>query len=275
MGVLSSRIWNLAFDPQLKLLNDNQPCSPVGFADDGALCFRGICPQTLVEISQPFINKVVEWGAQNGLSFSVDKTSVVFFTRKYNFYSNELNGVKQLTINGVDIIPSESMTYLGVELDKNLNWNKHIQEKVSKTRTFLAIIKPAIKHYWGLNPKKVQWIWKQIILPHLTYGCHVWGHSLTKNQMTSIKKVEIIALVYYAPMWKSTCTAGLQIILNQKPSRIEILGVGIKSYILIKNDFQNNFWDGKPHNKRSASHILSQQKVANKISHEGNALNNF
>ena len=87
-GVLSSRIWNLAFDPLLRLLNDNQPCSPVGFADDGALCFRGICPHTLVEIAQPFINKAVEWGAQNGLSFSVDKTSVVFFTRKYNFYSN-------------------------------------------------------------------------------------------------------------------------------------------------------------------------------------------
>ena len=93
--VLSSRIWNLAFDPLLRLLNDNHPCSPVGFADDLALCFRGICPHTLVEIVQPFINKVVEWGAQNGLSFSVDKTSVVFFTRKLNLYSNELNGVKQ------------------------------------------------------------------------------------------------------------------------------------------------------------------------------------
>ena len=94
-AVLSSRIWNLGFDLLLRLLNDNQPCSPVGFADDGAICFRGICPHTLVEIAQPFINKAVEWGAQNGLSFSVDKTSVVFFTSKYNFYSNELNGVQK------------------------------------------------------------------------------------------------------------------------------------------------------------------------------------
>ena len=43
-GVLSSRIWNLAFDPLLKLLNSNSPCAPVGFADDGALCFRGFDP---------------------------------------------------------------------------------------------------------------------------------------------------------------------------------------------------------------------------------------
>ena len=76
-GVLSSRIWNLAFDPLLKLLNHNSPCAPVGFADDGALCFRGICADTLVEMAQPKIDQAVEWGAQNGL-FSVDKTTVVF-----------------------------------------------------------------------------------------------------------------------------------------------------------------------------------------------------
>ena len=44
VGVLSRRVWNLAFDPLLKLLNENSPCSPVGFAEDRALCFRGICP---------------------------------------------------------------------------------------------------------------------------------------------------------------------------------------------------------------------------------------
>ena len=73
------------------------------------------------------------------------------------------------------------MTYLGVVLDNKLNWNKHIQTKVSKCKQFLAMLRPAIKHHWGLSPKKVQWIWKQMILPRLTYGCHVWGHSLMKN----------------------------------------------------------------------------------------------
>ena len=76
-GVLSSRIWNLAFDPLFKILNHYSPCAPVDFADDGALCFRGICANTLVEMAQPKIDQAIEWGAQNGLSFSVDKTTVV------------------------------------------------------------------------------------------------------------------------------------------------------------------------------------------------------
>ena len=95
-----------------------------------------------------------------------------------------------------------------------------------------------------------------MILPRLSYGCHIWGHSLTKTQMVSIKKVARLALVYFAPMWKSTPTAGLEIILNQKPPHINILGVAIKSYIQIKY-VVNTSWDGIAHNKRSASHLLT------------------
>ena len=98
-GVLSSRIWNLAFDPLLKLLNHESPCAPVGFADDGALCFRGFCPSTLVDIAQPKIDMAVEWGTQNGLSFSVDKTTVVNAIKILR-KSSDFSTVKQFA-NGI------------------------------------------------------------------------------------------------------------------------------------------------------------------------------
>ena len=89
-GVLSSRIWNLAFDPLLKLLNDNSPCNPVGFADDGALSFMGIDPNTMVANAQTSLNLAIDWGAKNGLSFCPKKTTVVFFSRRYNFHKRDL-----------------------------------------------------------------------------------------------------------------------------------------------------------------------------------------
>ena len=94
------------------------------------------------------------------------------------------------------------------------------------------MIKPAINHIYGLNPKKMQWIYKQVLLPGLTYGCHVWGHTLTQSEQKSLlRSVERLALAYYAPMWKTTPTASLQIILSQIPSHLEVLSVGIKSFI--------------------------------------------
>ena len=82
----------------------------MGFADDGALCFRGIDPETLVEIAQPKINAAVDWGAQNGLTFSVDKTTAVFFSRQQKFHNEVLPRIKKVIINGVEITPSSSMT---------------------------------------------------------------------------------------------------------------------------------------------------------------------
>ena len=101
----------------------------MGFADDGALCFRVFDPETLVELAQPKINQAVEWGANNHLTFSVDKTTAVFFSRQKKFHSEVLPRIKKLTIKGVEIKPSSSMTYLGVVLDQKLNWSLHIEEK--------------------------------------------------------------------------------------------------------------------------------------------------
>ena len=88
--------------------------------------------------------------------FSVDQTTLVFFSRQHKFYSEVLPRVKKLTINGVEINPAESMTYLGIVLDHKLSWTPHIQSKVSKAKKFLAMIKPAINHIYGLNPKRMQ-----------------------------------------------------------------------------------------------------------------------
>ena len=143
--------------------------------------------------------------------------------QKINF-TKVLPKVKKIKINGIEIEPSESMTHLGIVLDKKLTWTHHIKNKVSKAIKFLHTIKPAIDHIYGLSPARIQCIWKQILLPRITYGCHVWGHTLTQLQQSMIRSAKRLTLRYYAPMWKMTSTASLQVILNQKPSHIEIIG---------------------------------------------------
>ena len=141
---------------------------------------------------------------------------------------------------------------------------------MSKAKKFLHLIKPAINHIYGLNPKRMEWIYKQIILPRLTYGCHVWGPSPNNEQITKLGSVERLDLAYYAPMWKITPTASLQIILNQKPSYLEVLSVGIKSLHLGgKQLFQGNHWDGIASNGMANSHLKTLKFKSNQISHEG------
>ena len=102
-------------------------------------------------------------------------------------------------------------------------------------------IKPAINFIYGLTPARILWIYKQILLPRITYGSQVWGHSLTQEHKGYIRTVERLALRYFAPIWKTTPTASLEVILSQKPSHLEVEGVAIKTYIRFKDQFQNNF----------------------------------
>ena len=76
-------------------------------------------------------------------------------------------------------------------------------------------------------------------------------------------------------MWKTTPTASLEIILNQKPSYLEIEGVAIKTYIRIKDEFQNNIWDGVPLNARANSHLRQFKSITTGIKHEGQPLADF
>ena len=137
------------------------------------------------------------------------------------------------------------------------------------------MIKPANQYIYGLSPARMLWIYKQILLPRITYGSHVWGHSLTQEQKGDIRKAERLALRYFAPMWKTTPTASLEVILNQKLSYLEIEGVAIKTYICIKDEFQNNIWDGVPLNARANSHLRKLISITTVIKHEGQPLADF
>ena len=273
-GVLSSRIWNLAFDPLLKLLNDNSPCNPVGFADDGALSFMGIDPNTMVANAQTSLNLAIDWGAKNGLSFCPKKTTVVFFSRRYNFHKRDLPKVKKIKMGGIEIIPSSSMTYLGVILDQKLNWCSHINTKVAKAIKWLAIIKPAINSIYGLSPARMLWIYKQILLPRITYGAIVWGHSLTIEQQHTLRSLESMVFRYFAQIWRSTPTASLEVILNLKPAHLEVLSTAIKTFIRIKDQIQSNFWDGIPLN-RGCGHLRKLKQFTNRIIHGDQPLELF
>ena len=210
------------------------------------------------------------------VSLSVQKKQLwSFFTRKYNFNKKVLPKVNKIKMGGVEIKPSDNMTYLGIILDQKLNWSLHIKTKVSKAIKWLAVLKPAIDNIYGLSPSKMLWIYKQILLPRITYGAHVWGHSLTLEQQHTIKTLESLTFRYFAQIWKNTPTASLEVILNQKPAHLEVLSTAIKTFMRIKDQFQTNFWDGFPLGNRGCSHLKKLKQITSQIFLEDQSLDLF
>ena len=126
-GVLSPPCWNFVFDDLLKALNQG-PFTAFGFADDGLIFIIGIDPNAMISLMQGTVAHAIEWGNQNGLTFSPAKTVAMLFSRK-----NKVPKLrKSLRLGNTPIPMVNSVKYLGATLDKHLNWTEHINQKVNK-----------------------------------------------------------------------------------------------------------------------------------------------
>jgi hypothetical protein len=79
------------------------------------------------------------------------------------------------------------MKFLGVVIDENLKWDKHI-EKTSKriNSAFYAINK--VKH--SLNRKYLTQLYYSLVYPHLLYGIVLWGntYNIYLNKLIVLQK---------------------------------------------------------------------------------------
>ena len=118
------------------------------------------------------------WLTSNKLSLNASKTEVVLFKHPNKPINYDLN----LKINGQKIIFSESVKYLGLHLDKHLNWQEHTANlKIKLSRSIGMLSK--IRHYVSNNV--LTNIYYAIFSSHLTYGCQIWG----QNKNTHIKRI--------------------------------------------------------------------------------------
>ena len=131
-GVISPLIWLLIADGLIRCLKEANYFI-VGYADDFANFSRG-----------KFDNV--------NLSVKPEKTGMIRFTKKAGLQNRSLN------FFGHDLVLSEQLKYLGLLIDKKLNWGPHIDYRVKKSCMTYGQCRRAIGQKWGLSPKSVHWV---------------------------------------------------------------------------------------------------------------------
>ena len=82
--------------------------------------------------------------------------------------------VPTIKINGTIIEFVDNFNFLGMNLNKHLNWNPHVKivsTNLVKTVGVLNILKKTLP----LNILRI--VYNALILPHLNYGILAWGHQ--------------------------------------------------------------------------------------------------
>ena len=101
------------------------------FADDTFIVFNSKKPKTIETVINYELKKVTKWLRLNKLSLNAAKTEVIFF--RSNRHSLDYDKIS-IKMNGFKLTPVDYIKYLGMYIDKNLDWNHHIQELIKKTK---------------------------------------------------------------------------------------------------------------------------------------------
>ena len=181
-GSILSPLLYIIYTYDLEHLFINSNLNILQFADD--ICIyttkssSEVCRQNLQD---PF-TQTMSWFNKNGLNLSPDKTVVCNFSRSRRQDPNTIE------IGGITLPQKSTIKYLGVMLDKKLNWKDQILYVTKRTENGLNIIRAFSHKKWGADPSICLLFYKAFIRSILDYSSVFYGSAA----QTHLKKLEII-----------------------------------------------------------------------------------
>ena len=114
---------------------------------------------------------VADWLETNKLTLNINKTKAMTFHLK-----SSNNNIK-LKINRNEIEYIDTFNFLGLTINSQLKWKKHIDVISTKITKVIGIINK-LKYYYPKNILLT--IYNTLILPHINYGILIWGTHTDK-----------------------------------------------------------------------------------------------
>ena len=228
------------------LPNASALMSSILFADDTTLTMEHADYNELTQQINSELENIKIWTTVNRLSLNVSKTYAMLFS---NRNPNRVN--LPILFNGENVEFKDAGVFLGVTLDRELRFDKHINsvcKKISKTIGLLY----KIRQFVSVNTMKN--LYYTLIYPYLIYCNIIWGGTYVTHLAPLItlqkKIVRIITSQSYLAhtdlLFKQTGILKIQDIHKY------LLGI-----YMFKNKIKNNLpYPAHDHNTRGSNNVL-------------------
>lgn len=164
------------------LLNQKSRGTIISFADDTAILYVAEKWQDLKTLAEEDMKNIKKWFDQKTLTINCTKTKYLPFS----CYKNSLPVFTTITVYPDTIIEqAESVKYLGVVIDRNLKWDRHILSVCNTLRSILFRFR-YLKRILDIPTLKT--IYYALVESRLRYGIVAWGSSVKEH----IKKLEVV-----------------------------------------------------------------------------------
>lgn len=252
-SVLGPLLWNLMYDDLLRL-ETTEGTTIIGFADDVGIVVEA-STTTLLEVRMnDSLTKVEEWLTANGLEAAAHKTECVLLTRKRLFTP------PVIYMGGHRVELSQSIRYLGVQMDSKLRYTEHVTKAAAKAAGTATALSRIMANIGGPRQQK-RLLLNTVIHSVLLYGAPVWVDALniegTRRKMASVQRQGALRVVCAY----RTVSEGAVLVLAGTPP-IQLLALERKRMYEGRNNAEKNnmrkeakkhtmlkwqdIWDGYP-----------------------------
>ena len=151
------------------------------FADDTYILYNSKKLKTIETVVNTELKLISKWLRLNKLSLNADKTELIIFHSK----QHKLDSKIYINLDGTKLSPVDFVKYLGIFIDKHLDWGTHIHHlslKLSRANGILSKLRHNAPREVCLK------VYYAIFYSHLINGCSVWGITTETN----INKIEVL-----------------------------------------------------------------------------------
>lgn len=180
------------------------------YADDLAVSICAKDPHHLQIKGNCTLYAVHLWMERNSLEIAPEKTvAIVLGNRRRTGIVFE--------INGVDIVPENRVTYLGMVLDRNLNFGTHLEtvcEKARKTTKALSALLPNIRGPKMRKRKVLAMTVQSVVL----YASPIWADAMKiERHRKTVESVQRLMALRVCSGYRTVSTAAVLVVSGLIP----------------------------------------------------------
>ena len=211
------------------------------FADDTLLMIYAEDISTLQTIANRKLQQIHEWGVANKLVFNPTKTFAMLCTNRLNVPD------PTITFNGTPIAMSPHIKYLGLIIDRKLNFNEHCKQLKAKALKLTNSVIRFARNKYGLDSRALNLIIRGAILPVISYGSSVFWEALDRENFTKpLAQLQRQLGLRLIKGYKTLSFDGVNVMANLMPIRLYLRGRAVEYFVKnnIENQLTDHYFDG-------------------------------
>ena len=162
-------LLSLTANPIYSFADDSSLCHSYSFSRRPSTSAVAECRGNMNDTLNNDLNKILKWGKLNRVDFNANKTQSCLLTHK------RVDGLDFRTrIAGVDVPQSDGLDMLGMQIQSNLHWDKHIFGIAKKAAQSIGLLKRCKKYFTPLDLRN---IYTSYIRPKMEYNSHIWAEA--------------------------------------------------------------------------------------------------